>query len=67
MKILFLITRRTKGVLRFKDKEGLLDGYTAGMVLFAVQDYIQYDDALQHKWNRMTEQSPALSSFQGHF
>ncbi|MGX9290334.1 DEAD/DEAH box helicase [Bacillus sp. A015] len=57
----------TEGVLRFKDKEGLLDGYTADWFSFAVQDYIQYDDALQHKWNRMTAQSPALSSFQGHF
>ncbi|MGE6630306.1 DEAD/DEAH box helicase [Bacillus sp. NPDC077027] len=57
----------TQGALRFKDKEGLLEGYTADWFSQAVHDYMQHNDTFGTKWNSILTHSPAITSFQGHF
>ncbi|QHZ45354.1 DEAD/DEAH box helicase [Bacillus sp. NSP9.1] len=56
-----------QGVIRFKDQEGLLEGYTAEWFSRAVEDYIDYHDELKAKWEEIVAHSPAVTTFQGHF
>ncbi|MGR3208488.1 DEAD/DEAH box helicase [Bacillus glycinifermentans] len=56
-----------KGMLRWKDKEGFLEGYTAEWFSRAVDDYIDYNGELKAKWETIVEHSPAVTSFKGHF
>ncbi|MEC1500582.1 DEAD/DEAH box helicase [Bacillus sonorensis] len=56
-----------QGKLCWKDKEGLLEGFTAEWFSSAVDDYIDYNDALRAKWEAIVEHSPAITSFKGHF
>ncbi|MCR9039754.1 DEAD/DEAH box helicase [Bacillus sp. L381] len=55
------------GVLRFKDRELLLEGFTADWFSAAVQDYIQYNDDLREKWQHIETRSPAVHTFKGSF
>ncbi|MFQ6318990.1 DEAD/DEAH box helicase [Bacillus halotolerans] len=57
----------TNGVFRWKDRDSILDGFTAEWFSAAVQDYIQYDDELREKWENIKEKSPAVTTFRGHF
>ncbi len=54
-------------MLRWKDKEGILEGYTAEWFSHAVEDYINYNDELKAKWESIVAHSPAVTTFQGHF
>ncbi|MEC1259342.1 DEAD/DEAH box helicase [Bacillus swezeyi] len=56
-----------QGMLRWKDQEELLEGYTAEWFSRAVEDYINYNDELKAKWESIVENSPAVTTFQGHF
>ncbi len=57
----------TNGVFRWKDRDNILEGFTAEWFSAAVQDYIQYDDDLREKWEHIKEKSPAVTTFRGHF
>ncbi|MCY8520374.1 DEAD/DEAH box helicase, partial [Bacillus atrophaeus] len=57
----------TEGVFRWKDRDGILEGFTADWFSAAVHDYIRYDDELNEKWQKIETQYPAVTTFRGHF
>ena len=54
-------------MLRWKDKEGILEGYTAEWFSHAVEDYINYNDELKAKWESIVAHSPQSPHFRDIF